>query len=149
MTKYKIETSIIINSEAEKVWEVLMDHSKYPDWNPFIIEISGEAEPGKTIKAKIQPDGKSPMTFKPKVLIRNNNKEFRWKGKLFIKGLFDGEHYFILEKRENNTTEFIHGENFSGLFAGSLLKSIGENTKNGFKAMNKALKERVEKNTPT
>lgn len=36
------------------------------------------------------------MTFKPKILIVEPNKEFRWKGKLGINGIFDGKHYFIL-----------------------------------------------------
>jgi hypothetical protein len=37
------------------------------------------------------------MTFKPTILTLESNKEFRWKGKLGITGIFDGEHYFILE----------------------------------------------------
>lgn len=64
------------------------------------------------------------MTFKPKILTLEPNKEFRWKGKLGINGIFDGEHYFILEYLDKNKTKFIHGEKFSGIlvyFAGKML----------------------------
>ena len=38
MTK-QIKTSIHINATKEKVWEILMDFEKYPEWNPFIKSI--------------------------------------------------------------------------------------------------------------
>jgi hypothetical protein len=67
-------------------------------------------------------------------------------GKLGIKGVLDGEHYFQLKVIDSQKTELIHGENFSGILSGLLLKMIGEKTKNGFEAMNEALKIEVENN---
>ena len=92
----------------------------------------------------IQNPGKKPMKFKPVVLVNQESKEFRWKGKLFVKGLFDGEHYFQLERINDNLTKLVHGEKFTGFLAGALLKMIGEDTKKGFESMNEALKRRVE-----
>jgi hypothetical protein len=78
------------------------------------------------------------MDFKPLVLNNQFSREFRWKGKLGIRGIFDGEHYFILEEITPNQTRFIQGENFTGLFSGLLIKKIGEYTKRGFVSMNEA-----------
>ena len=72
-------------------------------------------------------------------------KEFRWKGHLFVKGLFDGEHYFKLDALGPDKTRFIHGEQFSGVLSGMLLKMIGDSTLNGLKSMNEALKQLAEK----
>ncbi|MGB0369407.1 MAG: SRPBCC domain-containing protein, partial [Flavobacteriales bacterium] len=85
-----------------------------------------------------------PQAFQPVVLKNERNREFRWKGKLFVQGLFDGEHYFQLNRISDNETEFIHGENFSGVFVGPIMSMIGDKTKAGFIAMNQALKNRVE-----
>ena len=74
----------------------------------------------------------------------DNKSHFRWRGKLWLKGLFDREHYFRLEALESNKTLFIHGERFSGLLVAPLMKMIGENTKRGFEQMNEALKMKVE-----
>jgi len=141
-----LETEITINANSKEVWNVLMDHQEYPKWNPFIKHISGNTTKGANMKVTIQPEGKEPMNFTPIVLRNDKEKEFRWLGHLFVKGLFDGEHYFQLEDMGSNQTRFVHGENFSGLMAGVLMKMIGENTKKGFHAMNVTLKERIENN---
>ncbi len=44
----------------------------------------------------------------------------RWLGKLFVGGIFDGEHYFLLEPIDENRTRILDGENFSGLLVGPL-----------------------------
>lgn len=143
-SKNEIYTEIIIDASKEEVWQVLMNFEEYQEWNPFIREIEGEAKVGEKIKAEIHPENSKPMTFKPKVLKAEKNEEFRWKGKLFICGLFDGEHYFKIEEMENGKVKFVHGEKFSGLFKGMILKKIKESTIKGFNDMNEALKERSE-----
>jgi hypothetical protein len=143
-TMKTIQTEIIINAERQDVWNTLMDYDSYPKWNPFIKKISGDTNEGDILNVSILSNGNKPMKFTPVVLKNIIEKEFRWKGKLFIPGVFDGEHYFILESYGNNQTKFTHGENFTGLFSGALIKVIYNDTKNGFITMNKALKELVE-----
>lgn len=138
-----MKTEITINAPVSQVWGVLMDFEQYPNWNPFLREITGEAKVGTQLTNTIQSNEKKTMQFKPEVLVVEKDQEFRWKGKLFVSGLFDGEHYFIL-KEENGKTLLIHGENFTGLLSGVLLKMIEEDTEKGFHAMNLALKNRVE-----
>jgi len=140
----EIKTIIHIHAPANIVWEVLMNFQKYPQWNPFIREIEGHAETGKQISVTmLPPDFDKPMTFSPSVLKNENQKEFRWRGKLFMKGLFDGEHYFLLEKLPNGSTALEHGESFSGLMV-PFLKSTLKKTEQGFQQMNIALKELCE-----
>jgi len=67
----------------------------------------------------------------------------RWVGKLVVKGLFDGEHFFVLEKVNDEVTHFIHGELFSGLLTTFTGKMI-DDTKFGFEKMNDALKAACE-----
>jgi hypothetical protein len=139
-----IETEILINAQPEKVWAVLTDFERHPTWNPFIKSIEGEKAVGKQLKVFIQPPSGSGMTFKPDVLAFDANKEFRWKGKLFVKGIFDGEHYFQLIDMGDGTTKFIHGENFSG-FLVPLMGGALDKTKAGFELMNEALKRECER----
>ncbi len=137
-----IETHITIPASISQVWSVLMDHTSYQKWNPFISNISGLTNPGNTLEVTIHPEENKSMHFSPIVLKNNTNQEFRWKGKLWVQGIFDGEHYFIL-KSDGKQTQFTHGEHFSGILSGLLFKMIGENTQNGFKAMNQALYNEV------
>jgi hypothetical protein len=139
-----IETKITINASSEVVWDILLDHKAYEEWNPFIREISGPSQQGDHLLVKIQPPESKAMEFKPLVLVNDKEKEFRWVGKLIVKGIFDGEHYFLLESAGPNKTHFIQGENFTGILSGLMMKMIGDNTLKGFQTMNEALKKKAE-----
>ncbi len=140
-----IKTEITINAPKEKVWNLLMDHKNYPTWNPFVKHIEGGVQPGENLSVTVQSEGNKSMDFKPLVLTNNTAKEFRWKGKLFVNGLFDGEHYFQIEEISENQVKFIHGENFTGLLSGVLTPLILDDTKKGFEQMNEALKQLSER----
>jgi hypothetical protein len=139
-----IQTEILINTDITKVWDVLMNFDNYPKWNPFITSISGEPKLGSRLTVSINPPGGKGMTFKPNILTLEANKEFRWKGKLGINGIFDGEHYFILESVDKDITKFIHGEKFSGLLVPFVRKML-DKTQKGFQLMNESIKNECER----
>jgi hypothetical protein len=141
-----IETVIHIHSPLHKVWNVLMDFDSYPSWNPFVRSIQGDVVPGRKIDITLKLPGNKEMDFKPEVLTTKKNREFRWKGKLLMKGLFDGEHYFILSALPNGSTSMRHGEQFSGILP-PIMPGLLKKTKLGFQNMNIALKERCENPT--
>ena len=145
-TDREIKTEIVINASTEEIWDVLLNHKEYPEWNPFIKKISGSVVQGENLAVTIQTENNKPMDFTPIVLMNKENEEFRWKGKLIVNGVFDGEHYFTVEKIETNRVKFIQGENFSGILSGLFMLMIREDTEGGFKSMNMALKNRVESN---
>lgn len=139
-----LETNIIIDATAEKIWAILMDFEAYPNWNPFIKTMSGNTEVGNKMYVTIQLEGNKAMVFEPRVLTVKPNRAFRWLGHLWITGIFDGEHYFQLIPINEHQTKFIHGEHFRGLLSGLILGMIKENTLKGFQAINEALKWRAE-----
>lgn len=138
----QIETRIIINATPEQVWHVFTQFNTYPEWNPFVSKLTGTPEPGKNINVKLPG-----MTFTPKVLVYAPQKEFRWLGKLWFKGLFDGEHYFILQDNGDGSTTFIQGERFNGILLPLFNHMLDTKTIAGFNEMNVALKKRVETQT--
>lgn len=143
--KKEIRSSITIQATKEQVWNALIDTEAYPAWNPFITSFRGTIQKGQQVEAHIEPPGQRGMTFKPIILEVSEYKSFRWLGKLFIKGLFDGEHIFEIEENQNGTTTFYQREEFSGILVRFFQKMIDVNTKAGFELMNQKLKERVER----
>ena len=139
-----ISTEVEIAAPASDVWEELTNGKAYPKWNPFVKHLSGDLEVGSHLNVTIQSEGNAPMDFTPRVLAADTDAELRWVGRLGFKGVFDGEHYFILEETDRGTTILRHGETFKGILAYPLIALIGEDTQNGFEAMNAALKARVE-----
>lgn len=137
-----IETSISIAAPPEQVWAILTDLGSYRDWNPFIVEGTGRFERSEKLKLQMQPPGGKPMTFRPVVLRAEPARELRWRGRLLIPGLFDGEHFFRLEP-ESSGTRLEHGEIFSGLMPRFMDKTLKQ-TEAGFVAFNEALRDRAE-----
>jgi hypothetical protein len=141
----KVRTEIIIDAPPERVWEMLTDFPAFPEWNPFIRSARGELRVGAQLAVSLKPPKGMGMTFKPKVLKAERNRELCWLGRLLISGLFDGEHSFTIEPLELKGVRFIQREAFTGvlvpLFA---LMGLFKNTSLGFEAMNQALKARAE-----
>lgn len=141
----KIETQVAINAPVSKVWAILTDFAAIPAWNPFIRSISGSPSPGGRLSVQIALPGQSAMTFNPTVLVATPERELRWRGVVMGRWIFASEHYFVLDQAGPRMTRLTHGEYFSGLLeplimGGSALAA----TKQGFDAMNDALKRRAE-----
>ena len=140
----QLHTQIEIDAPAKRVWRLLTDFASYPPRNPFIRSISGQLGPGERLQARLEPPGGRAMTFKPKVLKAEANRELRWLGHLLVPGLFDGEHSFTIEPLEDNRVRFVQREAFKGLLVPLFARSLETNTQQGFEQMNRALKERAE-----
>jgi hypothetical protein len=136
----QIQSEIIIDASPAVVWTILTDFPAYPQWNPLVEKLEGEVAVGNTIEAWLPQ-----MKFTPTVLTFEKEKAFAWRGKLFIKGLFDGHHQFYLEAVAEGKTRFIHQEDFSGILVPLFKKMLRNDTAPLFEKMNKALKARAEK----
>ena len=139
-----LHSEIEINAPAQRVWEVLTDFASYPRWNPFIRRASGVPRTGERLEVRIEPSGSRGMTFRPKVLNAEANRELRWLGHLLVPGLFDGEHSFTIQPLGENRVRFVQREAFKGLLVPLFGRSLDSNTQRGFEEMNRALKERAE-----
>lgn len=140
-----VESAITIRGTPEQVWSVLTNFTEYSEWNPFIREASGEAKRGARLRVRIHPPDGSPMTFRPTVQEASPARELRWLGHLWLPGLFDGEHVFYIEPADPGHTCFRQSEQFRGVLVRLFPATVFERTQRGFEAMNRALKERVER----
>lgn len=140
----EIRTMIEIDAAANTIWTVLMDFSRYNEWNSFIRSIRGEAKQGAQLQVFIQPPGGSGMTFRPVIVALQLERELRWIGRLLLPGIFDGEHQFQIESVGENRTRLIHREFLSGLLVPLLWQNLETQTRQSFEEMNRALKNRVE-----
>ena len=139
----ELRAEIEIAAPPERVWQVLSDFGAYPEWNPFIRSIVGDAEVGSRLSVRIEPPGARGMTFKPTVRAVAPSRELRWLGRLLIPGLFDGEHRLAIEPLDGGRSKFVQSERFSGLLVGLFAKTVAA-TERGFGEMNVALKRRAE-----
>lgn len=163
-------TEVTINAPPSIVWSVLIDTTKYPEWNPFIKSLHPvhpnihSIKLGQDIQLECykQPHSNSNIdgehktqSFQANISKFLPNKEIGWKGQIVSPLLFEGEHSLELqtktillgserEQDKNECTHVIHQELFRGLFVLIAKTNLNTLTRSNFIAMNTALKRRAE-----
>jgi hypothetical protein len=142
--RWYIATSVEIDAPPARVWEVLVDLPAYAEWNPFIVEAAGRVAVGETLSLRMALPGRDPMTIEPRLLAVEPARELRWKGRLLVPGLFDGEHSFVLTPLEGGRTRLDHSERFAGLLLPLAKPLIHDDTAEAFRLLDTALAQRSE-----
>ena len=136
-----IEHTVDIQAPAATVWHILTDTDTYEDWNPFMPRLSGRLARGERLTLTVRPRTRT-MTFRPTVLAVEDGTLIRWRGRLGMPGLFDGEHELRLEPIPDGGTRFVQRETFTGLLV-PMMPRVLDDTAAGFAAMNVALRDRA------
>jgi hypothetical protein len=139
----EIQTGIWIERSPTEVWQILRATDEYPSWNRFIRHLPGDLHPGSRIEVEIAPPDSSPMTLRPIVITVQRDREIRWLGSAWIRGIFDGEHSFRPES-DGRRTPPIHAEWCWGILVGRLSDGILRKAHRSFVALNEAVKECAE-----
>jgi len=150
--KTEIRTGIAIEAPVERVWLALADFPAYPQWNPYhrqvcvrALELSCDvAQPlswGTPVYVGVvKPDGER-IDLDIEITVFEPGRKLCWGGG--ISGIFEGQHCFELVPHEGGTYLY-HNEDFAGL-ALPFVPLKPELIEQGYKAMNVALKNRLER----
>ena len=134
---------IEIQSTQQRVWEVLTDLGKYPEWNPLLCRAKGKLIIGEKVNLTAK-SASNEMNLLCTVLTVEPNRQFSWKFHVVFPFLFRGEHIFKIEPIDEHKVRFIDREVFHGLLVPLQAKNLEMNAKPAMIAMGKALKARVE-----
>ena len=136
-----LRREIDIEALPEVVWAILTDFAHYQEWNPFMVQSSGQAAVGTRL-VNTMVVGKHRTTFRPIVTVAEESRAMEWLGRLGPGGLFDGRHRFTLEPLPGGSTRFVQEERFSGILV-PLFGRVLRQTGSAFDAMNAALAVRA------
>jgi hypothetical protein len=143
-SKREIYTEIEIKSSEEEVWNTLVTFNEYPNWNPFIRNITGKLSTGSQLNITIYPVDADSMKFSPTLTNISKPHQLSWLGRFIMPGIFDGEHSFIITKTTKGNTRFVQKEVFQGILVPFVWGNLEPGTRKGFYAMNKKIKEKAE-----
>ncbi len=117
----QFSTSIAIRARAETIWSLLTDSGSYPNWNSTVEKVTGKIAQGEkvTVFTKAAPGRAFPLTvteFEP-------YRTMVWSGGMPL-GLFRGTRTYVLTPSKDGSVEFAMREEFSGLLAPLITRSI-------------------------
>jgi hypothetical protein len=138
MKEYSASTRI--NALPEKIWAILTDATKYPEWDPVAERIEGRIALGEKVTAytKLSPG----RGFPAKVTEFEPGRKMTWTGGMPL-GLFTGIRTFTLVPQADGTVEFTLRETFSGPMLSLIGGSLPDMTE-PFKGFVAGLKQRAE-----
>ncbi|HMD02554.1 MAG TPA: SRPBCC domain-containing protein, partial [Candidatus Baltobacteraceae bacterium] len=119
MTSFATRTTIAATPET--IWQILTDAPNYPSWNTTVSGVEGRIAPGETVTvhAKVSPG----RAFPVKVATFEVPRRMVWSSGMPL-GLFKGERTFDLRPSADGSVEFSMREEYSGLMAPLITKSI-------------------------
>lgn len=140
----EIRTEIDIAAPATKVWGILTDINHWQDWNPIIIQASGDAARDARLDITMcGKNGKDGPRYKPLITNLEAPKSFHWRAKMLAGFLFTNDK--VIELEETGTgTRLVHKELFSGLLAPLFCKQMEAGVTPMLNSMNDALKKAAE-----
>jgi len=144
-TSFEIREKVEINAPIEQVWTTIIDFDSYSEWNSQLEYLGGEVEPNGQLHLKLSAEGADPYEFKPTISHWEENKKFAWIGRTGIPRVFDGEHFFELERVDDSTTLVTNREEYRGVMS-LIMKNLPmmKTAPEGFQKMNQELKDYVE-----
>ena len=99
-----------IQASAEIVWTLLTDAQGFPRWNSTITRIEGNIRENERVKLHVPGTNR---TFTPMVSGVVPARRMIWSDG--VPAIFKGVRAFVLEPRNDGSTDFAMEENFSGL----------------------------------
>lgn len=143
----ELRTFVDIDATPEQVWNVLTDLPAYAEWNPFITSAEGELVKGGRLSVRVPPVNAFVQSrLRPTVLEVDPFRRLRICSRLDrlgIPGLIDVELTMTITDHENGVRLWWQDQ-FRGLLAPLLIRSLNRHRLTAFNAMIGALKDRIE-----
>jgi len=153
-SSFDVPIELIINASPERCWEVLLDFSSYPRWNPFHRKVEGELKVGKPIKMAVYWGNKGPnVPLAPLSQCQNVEEQFHCidhQRHILMYGL---DFKVIISERiqamlpfGDGQTRYISHDLIGGILAGITQCCYMKSMNDGFKTQMEAFKNYVEAN---
>jgi len=115
------EAAAAIEASAERVWALLIDVARWPEWNTTVEKVVGQVAQGArvTVHTKLSPN----RAFPVQVAELDAPRRMVWRGGMPL-GLFVGTRTFTIASQSHGRVAFEMREEFTGLLAPLITKSI-------------------------
>jgi hypothetical protein len=143
-----VRSEIEINAPAQKVWDVIVDLERYPEWNRFTPRMSAKKiVVGEEFDLDCQMTEKQLLKDEHEVFLAYEPERYkvswgtsRTRGRPGIKSF----RWQICEPLDDQRTHFVNYEEFHGVLAPLVNLLYGKKLKRAFDSYCQALKQRAE-----
>ena len=138
------ETSFEIDAPASRVWRVLTDLDRYPEWNPQITRATGTIAEGGRLALQLTFPGRPVMDVTAVIEQARPETLLTWRGHLVAPWLFEGYRKFEIEALGPGRASVTHLEDIHGLLGPVFALFMGGPVEQSHRRLNEALRARAE-----
>ncbi|GLS26828.1 SRPBCC domain-containing protein [Marinibactrum halimedae] len=109
-----VHSEVFIPVSPDKVWSVIVDTQKYPEWNPVMEVLDGELKEGQTVRYRFHQDEDNSYEIPSKVKKIEPSSLLNQTGGMV--GMLTFNHRYVLTPESNGTRVVIH-EDYRGVGA--------------------------------
>ena len=142
--RHALTTSILIAAPAQRVWDVLIDFERMPEWSPMLQKI--EPTPltdGRLVKVTSRLNGEDMVVNR--TLIYAEGAYYGWSDEIeLLPGIRD-RHLYRVEVVDESHTRLVQSEEFSGDSERMTTEALARYVAPLYRAFNEALKDEVQR----
>lgn len=139
-----IETSIVIEASADKVWMLLTDLDSYMNWNPFIVFARGPLKIGQRLQLRRANDLTTMFNHGTFTVIDAEEHVLSWTTRWITSKLLNTVYSFTIVPIDIATSRFTQRETMTGLIPMLMQRGRLHTIQSSMVSKNKALKRLAE-----
>jgi hypothetical protein len=137
---------VLIDATQERIWEILFDIARYPEWNPFTHRVESNLQLGDNIDLYVHMPVRGDRMQRERVCVMKEPEQMAWEMELLSPMLLKARRdQFIRKAGEGTGCYYETVDAFEGLLSPLVTYFFGKDIKAGFDKMCDSLKERAEK----
>jgi hypothetical protein len=135
-----------IDAPPERVWAVLLDLPRYPEWNPLTTAVQSELHLGAPVELTVRMS-RLGRTVVQRVEVREVTvpHRLRWGMTMGLPWILRAERIQRLEPLASGRTRYVTEDTIAGALGPVVFGIFGPSLVDGFEAMARALAEEVER----
>ncbi len=139
-----IRTEIEIDAPIDVVWHVLTDLARYPEWNPFTVQMDSSLKLGAPVRMRVAMRENWKLRQTEYVSAYEVQRKLCWKMKTLPAFVLGAERCQHLQALEGQRTHYVNADEFRGLLTPLVMMIFGRDVERGFQGVAEALKHRAE-----
>ncbi|MEE8582121.1 MAG: SRPBCC domain-containing protein [Myxococcota bacterium] len=139
-----IRTEIDIDAPPRTVWSILVDLKRYPDWNPFTVQMTSSLKMGAPVAMRVALRKGWRIRQTEYVSAHESERKLCWKMKGLPPFVLGAERCQALQPLAGGQTRYVNADVFRGVLSPLLMWIFGKDIERGFEQVARALKRRAE-----
>jgi hypothetical protein len=139
-----------INAPIARVWAILINLDRYPDWNPFTFRVESSLKIGDPVMLHVHMNRAFSHLIQPETISAHEpNKQLGWTASNYPPLLLRANRLQNLEAISSTQTRYHTFEKFEGWIAPLVRLLFRRDIERGFNNMAQALKNYAESDRPS